>query len=461
VGEGTKRAESNRRKANILSRLRNRSKLACRSPIDHNGDSNSGFTRRENGCGGTARLDREQLLRALSRCRSIPANRWRSSKPVGLRIGPYSPALSQKWTLQKVANGGMGSLDQWRIINDNSGRCLDVIGASAADGTHVTQYQCLNSPPNNMNQVWNIIYLTPGWFLIKSVNSGKCLGVDNSYQGDTGASAAPPGNTYGINQWGCISVTSGPFQGPGNMHRTQVWNLPGFPNGTTGDCVLSQLVQRPALLGTDQANGMSSQMRRTVYSYAGCTPAQNGTFAAHNNIFIAQPGAHLGLGPGGNQGLIEVGLYRTRTGAGVQTDEVFSEIWILGNAVDFRPRAALCSGNPQNDRTEYFEVARRGTTTSWDVRTSCQAGVLETFTMASISVGLPSFEIELQQLRGSRAGAQSYALQSSVSYRRTSDGSWRTPGALTCWTSPGSAGLQGAYGSGTWQVVEGAQSCPG
>jgi hypothetical protein len=81
------------------------------------------------------------------------------------------------------------------LINVYSGKCLDVVGASTADGANVQQFRC----HLGANQQWKIIpnlgpTLEPdGTYLIINQNSGKCLDV-------VGASTADGAN---VQQYTC------------------------------------------------------------------------------------------------------------------------------------------------------------------------------------------------------------------------------------------------------------------
>ncbi len=378
-------------------------------------------------------------LLAASRC--VGADQSSQNDGVWLNqfdCNPAGPALSQQWTVQKTFSGANANLDYYRIINNNSGRCMDVIGASVADGTHVTQYQCLGG--SQTNQLWRIVFLTPGWYQIISVNSGKCLGMDASFQGTTGASAAAPGNSYGLNQWGCIDVNSGPLQGPGNKHRTQVWNIQIDRNGTAGDCAVTYLVERLSLQAGDvAANGMRSNVRKTAYALPTCFPD-----TSSGEYFIAQPGAHMGLGATGSGGIIETGYYRTRLN-GAQIDQVFAEIESNGNAFykDAVPllKGPLCGSVPFDNQYNSFEISV-ASGNSWNAYTNCSASPTQNFPNAGFSQGLPTLEFEASKANGIRAGGALLAEQTSIEYRRSGTATtWLSPTGKQCWRSQSTSGF--------------------
>lgn len=57
----------------------------------------------------------------------------------------YSADPSQRWTLDEVTPG------VFRLINRNSGKCLDIKDHTAADGNHIHQWDC---QANARNQQW-------------------------------------------------------------------------------------------------------------------------------------------------------------------------------------------------------------------------------------------------------------------------------------------------------------------
>lgn len=82
------------------------------------------------------------------------------------------------------------------LVNVGSGKCLDVAGASAADSANVQQFRC----HLGANQQWKIIpnvnpttYEPDGTYLVININSGKCLDV-------VGASTADGAN---VQQYTC------------------------------------------------------------------------------------------------------------------------------------------------------------------------------------------------------------------------------------------------------------------
>jgi hypothetical protein len=62
-----------------------------------------------------------------------------------------------------------GSSDTFELMNLNSGKCLNVKGASTDNGAQIIQWPC---DPNQTNQVWKY---TNGQLI--NINSKKCLDV--------------------------------------------------------------------------------------------------------------------------------------------------------------------------------------------------------------------------------------------------------------------------------------------
>nr|MDT0657389.1 RICIN domain-containing protein [Micromonospora sp. DSM 115978] len=84
---------------------------------------------------------------------------------------------------------GTGATGAVTLTLRHSGKCVDVISASTADGAEIAQYAC----NNGSNQRWQFQDLGTGYHRIVAQHSGKCLDVD-------GASTA---NSARIIQWSC------------------------------------------------------------------------------------------------------------------------------------------------------------------------------------------------------------------------------------------------------------------
>ncbi|MER7751945.1 RICIN domain-containing protein [Kitasatospora sp. NPDC097643] len=91
----------------------------------------------------------------------------------------------QQWSLVPVA--GTGTV---QLVSANSGKCLDVTGASTADGAQVIQWTC---GAGKANQQWTLVPTLGARVQLVSANSGKCLDV-------TAASTADGAQVI---QWTC------------------------------------------------------------------------------------------------------------------------------------------------------------------------------------------------------------------------------------------------------------------
>ncbi|MET9730589.1 RICIN domain-containing protein [Streptomyces sp. NPDC006458] len=76
-----------------------------------------------------------------------------------------------------------------KLINRNSGKCLDVADGSTADGAAVVQWTC----GSQLNQQWKLTDLGGGYRQVVSRSSGKCLDI---YGGSTDDGAP-------LVQWTC------------------------------------------------------------------------------------------------------------------------------------------------------------------------------------------------------------------------------------------------------------------
>lgn len=67
--------------------------------------------------------------------------------------------------------GGTGSL-----VNQNSGKCADIVTASTANGAEIIQYNC----GTGANQRWSLRDVGDGYYQFVSGYTGKCLDVAGS-----------------------------------------------------------------------------------------------------------------------------------------------------------------------------------------------------------------------------------------------------------------------------------------
>ncbi|WP_026930895.1 RICIN domain-containing protein, partial [Glycomyces tenuis] len=92
-----------------------------------------------------------------------------------------------------VDGGGDGG-EVADIVNRNSGKCVDVVSGSTADGAEIIQYDC----HGGSNQQWRFQEVGGGYYQIISQASGRCLDVD----------AASTANGARIIQWSCNGGTN-------------------------------------------------------------------------------------------------------------------------------------------------------------------------------------------------------------------------------------------------------------
>jgi Ricin-type beta-trefoil lectin domain-like len=368
-------------------------------------------------------------INASGQANSILANQWDC-------LG----ALSQLWSLQEVYSG------TFRIINQNSGRCLDVIGGTGAisSGIHVQQFLCLSV--SQTNQLWRFELVqnlsgTIGWYRIRAVHSNLCLSVDAGYSGNTN----PPVDGIGMNQWECLPGTTG----PNGTNGAQVWRL-SKASTTIGGCALKshvqQLVAQPGQ-GVGVFDGMYSRVRMTPYAFPQCAP---------NGSFVAEPGAHIGLGSTGSAGAVETGFYVRQLGDGAQSNDVFSEFFLGGNRINADSNilslgiaGTLCGRWPSNDQTADFKVSL--VSGYWVTWTGCY-GNMQGYSSGGWTIGRPAIEFELYNLDGLRIGDM-FAQHTLISYRRALNGTWFSPSGvqpLACVTD-----MFGQYiAADTWRMLE-------
>lgn len=77
---------------------------------------------------------------------------------------------NQKWWSDDVGGG------YYNIVNRNSGKCLDVFGASTTDGTKVVQWAC----NGGSSQQWQWVAIG-SYYQLKARHSSKCLNVARSW----------------------------------------------------------------------------------------------------------------------------------------------------------------------------------------------------------------------------------------------------------------------------------------
>jgi ricin-type beta-trefoil lectin protein len=138
--------------------------------------------------------------------------------------------------LTGLSTDAMADSPNYRIINYNSAKCMDVQGPSTANGATIHQWTC----HGGTNQQWRFQqdWFTDGYFLMVAAHSNKCADV-------AGVSTS---NGARVHQWACHnganqqwSIGPGPsgFPTPGAQYRYQIRNRHSgkcleVANGSTG-----------------------------------------------------------------------------------------------------------------------------------------------------------------------------------------------------------------------------------
>ncbi|MFE9451927.1 RICIN domain-containing protein [Streptomyces sp. NPDC006739] len=120
----------------------------------------------------------------------LPAGAWASIRNLEVHDRPFS-----------------ADLGTYKVINRNSGKALDVNGASTADGATLIQWPY----GGGTNQQWTLLPNTDGSFRLVNGKSGKLLQSPNSTQGATLTQGTDSGDDT---QWWKLvpSTTSGYYR---------------------------------------------------------------------------------------------------------------------------------------------------------------------------------------------------------------------------------------------------------
>ncbi|WP_308010696.1 RICIN domain-containing protein [Streptomyces sp. AC495_CC817] len=94
-----------------------------------------------------------------------------ASKSAGANVIQWadSGVLNQNWRFAPVGDGS------YEIVSRNSGLLIEVSGAATADGATVIQ----SADTNAANQRWTLVATGNGYYKIKNVNSDKLLDVSS------------------------------------------------------------------------------------------------------------------------------------------------------------------------------------------------------------------------------------------------------------------------------------------
>lgn len=111
----------------------------------------------------------------VSLCMDVPG----ASTADMVQIQQYAPCHGgpdQRWlVLHQIPSDSTSPVS---IVSANSGKCLDVRGASVADGAAIQQYTCHGGP----DQQWVIktFGLPSGYSMLQNVSSSKCIDVPSA-----------------------------------------------------------------------------------------------------------------------------------------------------------------------------------------------------------------------------------------------------------------------------------------
>ncbi|NJP26657.1 cellulase family glycosylhydrolase [Microbispora sp. SCL1-1] len=110
----------------------------------------------------------------------------------GARVGqyPYNGNPWQQWRFEDAGGG------YWRIVSRHSGKCLDVVSASTADGAELIQYTCGTGANQQFQMVAN-----GGYFQLRARHSGKCVDVPAASTADGVILKQYSCNTGANQQW--------------------------------------------------------------------------------------------------------------------------------------------------------------------------------------------------------------------------------------------------------------------
>jgi hypothetical protein len=109
-----------------------------------------------------------------SRCVEVPGYSTRVGTHVDQFTCVYDYHLNEMWYFKYIRRTGGHSV--YQIINTYSGMCMNVSGASTANGAAVLQWPCSTSATNNL---WYIDEVS-GYHVWRNQRSNKCLNVSGA-----------------------------------------------------------------------------------------------------------------------------------------------------------------------------------------------------------------------------------------------------------------------------------------
>lgn len=128
------------------------------------------------------------VWRHSGKCMSLSGNSAANTTPIIQWACSASPSPGDGQVFTLVPMGGV-----FEIKINSTGKCVDVVGASTANGAKLQEYDCLGA--GQTNQLWSLVELAgqPGWFAFIAKHSGRCADIP-------GSSTA---NGVQFQQWDC------------------------------------------------------------------------------------------------------------------------------------------------------------------------------------------------------------------------------------------------------------------
>ncbi len=119
----------------------------------------------------------------------------------------YSPLVTQINSVSGSGGGGGGGGGgtYYKLISRNSGKALDVVGASTANGANVDQWP----DSGTANQQWSIVSVGGGYSKLISRNSGQALDVSGASTANGALVDQWPDSGTANQQWSIVSVGGG------------------------------------------------------------------------------------------------------------------------------------------------------------------------------------------------------------------------------------------------------------
>ncbi|WP_164716771.1 RICIN domain-containing protein [Paenibacillus whitsoniae] len=117
------------------------------------------------------------------------------------------------WQYHDIAGAGQQwrAVDQgggyWKFVNVNSGKVIDVEGSSMANGANISQYT--DTGAGATNQQWQVIGVGGGYWKIVNRNSGKAIDVEASGRDDTRNISQYTDAGTPNQQWAFVEVPQG------------------------------------------------------------------------------------------------------------------------------------------------------------------------------------------------------------------------------------------------------------